>query len=158
MTVVECEFKQFGCKECLPRVEMLTHMKYSVAAHESLQRLTKLVKLFKNREKDLHELETKLHEKYKNLIKEQKNLFEKNMASVTNEMLGIVNRKIGQVEELERRLERKITNDARTSRKMDSLCQQFENMLSSRRGYDAKIMPIYTELCAKLPFVKCRHV
>lgn len=44
MTVVECEFKQYGCKECLPRVEMLTHMKYSVAAHESLQRLTKLVK------------------------------------------------------------------------------------------------------------------
>lgn len=139
MTVVECEFKPFGCKERLPRVEMLNHMKYSVAAHESLQRLSKLVKLVKNHEKHLHELETKLHEKYKNLIKEQKILFEKNMASATNEVLGIVKRKIGQLEEIERRFERSIASDANRNRKMESLCQRCENMLNSRREYETRI-------------------
>ena len=47
LTITECDFKPYGCKERLPRMEMQTHMKYSVAAHESLKMMAKVVKQLK---------------------------------------------------------------------------------------------------------------
>ena len=86
MTVVECEFKEFGCKERLPRGEMLTHTKNSTAAHESLKMMTRLVKQLKKNDKELRQLEAKLHDKHRNLVKEQKDHFQKNLFRATDEL------------------------------------------------------------------------
>ena len=47
LTITECEFKPYGCKERLPRIVMQTHMECSVAAHESLKMMTRVVKMLK---------------------------------------------------------------------------------------------------------------
>ena len=87
MTVIECEFKQFGCTAKFTRRDMSSHMKNSVAAHESLVMMTKLFSQLKKNNREIRELETKLHEKQKNFIREQKDLFEKRMSSATNQVI-----------------------------------------------------------------------
>ena len=47
MTIIECEYKEFGCKEQCPRKEMLVHLRNSGAAHESLKMIAKLIKQLK---------------------------------------------------------------------------------------------------------------
>ena len=88
MTVVECEFKQYGCTAKLTRRDMSSHMKNSVAAHESLVVMTKVFTQLKKNSRDIQELEAKLHEKQRHLIREQKDLFEKKIASATNEVIA----------------------------------------------------------------------
>ena len=173
MTMVECDFKQFGCKERLTRGEMLIHMKYSVAAHEALQRVMNVVKLLKNHEKDISQLESKLHEKYNNvmreqsvvidrnvaratskvlgsleqktdekynnLMREQSVLFDRNVARATSKVLGSLEQKTKQLEDLGRQFDKKITRDGNATRRMESLCQRCENVLGSRREYEARI-------------------
>jgi TolA-binding protein len=77
MTIVECEFKRVGCTAKLSRKDMINHMKYSIAGHESLKMMTKVKNQLKDNTREIKELETKLHQKQKNLIKEQKDLFDK---------------------------------------------------------------------------------
>ena len=101
MTIVECDFKQFGCKEKLSRKEMKTHLKNSVAAHEMLEMMTKLIIQLKKQSRDLRQLETKLHEKHKKLTKEQKDLFEKRMSSTMNEIVETAQQQNKTIKELE---------------------------------------------------------
>ena len=87
MTVVECEFKQFGCTAKLTRRDMSIHMNNSVPAHESLVMISKLFRQMKEKNREIQELETKLYEKLKNLTREQKDLFEKRISSATNQVV-----------------------------------------------------------------------
>ena len=51
---------------------METHVKNSVAAHDSLKLMSKFVSQLKKKLREIQELETKLHEKHKNLVQAQK--------------------------------------------------------------------------------------
>ena len=85
LTITECEFKPYGCKERLPRVEMQTHMKCSVAAHESLKMMTRVVKMLKAQEKNVREIDGEVLEKHQKLEKEQTALKRK-ISSISNEV------------------------------------------------------------------------
>ena len=74
LTITECEFKPDGCKKRLPRIEMQTHMKYSVAAHKSLKMMAKLVKQLKTQDRNVRELEINTLEMLEKFAKEQENL------------------------------------------------------------------------------------
>jgi hypothetical protein len=81
LTIVECEFKSYGCKERLPRVEMQPHMKHSGAAHEALKMIAGVVKLLKTHENNTQERTNgEFLEKYKKLEKEHTVLNEKCVA------------------------------------------------------------------------------
>ena len=139
MTIVECEFKQFGCKEHLTRKEMSVHMKYSATAHESLKMMSTLVRQMEKQEKEIHELETKLSENNKKVLKEQKILFEQSLTSAMgkmNNVLKSVREKSQQLETLERRFNKRITQDNDANRRLVSLCERFEHRLHSREEYD----------------------
>ena len=88
MTVVECEFKLFGCTAKLTCKDMSSHMKNSVAAHESLVKITKLFCQIKENNREIRELEAKLYEKQKHFTREQKDLFEKRISSATNQIVS----------------------------------------------------------------------
>ena len=104
MTVIECEFKQFGCTAKLTRRDMSRHMKNSVAAHESLVMMTKLFSQLKKNSREIRELETKLHEKQKNLIGEQKDLFDKRLSSATNQVIDAGKEQMQSVTEMNLKL------------------------------------------------------
>ena len=87
MSIVECDFKQFGCTAKLSRRDMSSHKKNSVAAHESMVMMTKVLSRLKKSSRDIQELEARLHEKQRYLIGEQKDLFEKRISSATNEVI-----------------------------------------------------------------------
>ena len=112
-TVVECDFKQFGCTAKLTRKGMSSHMKNSVAAHESLVMMTKVLSQLKENSREIQvlsqlkensreiqELETKLHQEQKNLIKEQKDLFDKKISSAKNQLLKAGQQQLDSVTEL----------------------------------------------------------
>ena len=107
MTVIECEFKQFGCTAKLTRRDMSRHMKYSVAAHKSLKMMTEVIGQLKDNSREIRELETKLYQKQKNLIKEQKELFDKKISSATNQLLNTGQQQVDSVTELNLTLRRR---------------------------------------------------
>ena len=63
-------------------------MKYSVAAHESLQMVTRVAKLLKIQEKSVQELNTELLEKYKKLEKEQ-TVLKRKVSNINNEVSAL---------------------------------------------------------------------
>ena len=69
LTITECEFKPYGCKERLPHIEMQTHMKCIVAAHESLKMMMSVVKMLKTQEKEVREVDREVLEKYRSMKK-----------------------------------------------------------------------------------------
>jgi hypothetical protein len=86
LTIVECEFKSYGCKERLPRVEMQLHMNHSGAAHESLKMIAGVVKLLKTHESNTQERTNgEFLEKYKKLKKEH-TVLERKVCSIRNEV------------------------------------------------------------------------
>ena len=113
MTVIECEFKQFGCTAKLTRMDMSSHMKNSVAAHESLVMMTKLFSQLKKNSREIRELETKLHEKQRNFIREQKDLFEKRISSATNQVVHTSQQQLQNVTELLHKRNDKLIKDQR---------------------------------------------
>ena len=135
MTVIVCDFKPFGCKEKLPRKEMQTHMKNSVAAHESLKMMTRLVSQLKKQDKHLRELETKLHEKHKKLVNEQKDSFERSISSATSELhetLRTVQQQNEHFKELELQLNSRINSKADNIEKV--VRHRVDNLLTSRNN------------------------
>ena len=116
MTITECDFKPYGCKERLPRIEMQTHMKYSVAAHESLKMMARVVKQLKTQDRNIRELETKLDEKYKKLVKERKDLtiLERKISSMKSEVSALcktVEQQNERLKQLEAQFTSKTYND-----------------------------------------------
>lgn len=100
MTIIECEFKTFGCTAKLSRGEMEIHMETSIAMHDSLKMMTKLMSQLKMKHKEMCQHETKLHEKIKSLIKEQKGSFEKRISITTNEITSKGQQQMERITEL----------------------------------------------------------
>ena len=88
LTITECEFKAYGCKEKLPRIEMQTHMQYSAAAHESLQMIARVAKLLKTQEKSVQEVNRELLEMYKKLEKEE-TVLKRKVSTISNEVSAL---------------------------------------------------------------------
>ena len=88
LTIVECEFKSYGCKERLPRVEMQPHMKHAGAAHESLKMIAGVVKLLKMHEKNSQECNKEPLEKCKVLEKEH-TILKRKICSISSEMSAL---------------------------------------------------------------------
>ena len=88
LTIIECEFKSYGCKERLPRVEMQPHMKHAGAAHESLKMIAGVVKLLKTHEKNSQERSRELLEKYKALEKEH-TVLKRKVYSISSEVSNL---------------------------------------------------------------------
>ena len=168
MTIVECEFKQVGCIAKLSRRDMVNHMKYSIAAHESLKMMTKVINKLKENSREIRELETKLHQKQKNLIKEQKDLFDKKVSSAKNELLNVGQQRVDSVTELNATLrkenkrlmnEQKRTIDDRMQRAADELedrvRQQVQRFLEYK--YDHQIREMRAENARMLHEIHLMH-
>ena len=146
MTVIECEFKQFGCEEKLPRKEMVLHIRYSGTAHKSLRMMSTLVTQMKKQEKEIHDLETKLLAKNKKQLKDQKAMVDKHMTNATDTISGMlinVQQKLTQLEFLEQKLNERITQDNGVNRNLISTRRQFEHRfeceLLLKEARDARI-------------------
>ena len=151
MTLIECEFKSFGCKERLPRREMSLHMKYSVAAHESLKRLGIFLKQLNKQEERILKLKTKLKEMHKNFVTEQKALFEKNVSVAISDLddtLRSIHKKVKDLESVERRLNKMDPSSAIA--KCNNTLKEVNQKARSLEGLENRLTKRDTETNQKL--------